>query len=133
MIDLRSIARALGGEVSGRQVLAPGPGHSAKDRSLSIRLEPNAPDGFLVHSHAGDNWQECRDYVRQRLGLPAWEPGDNRHEQRTIPPRHIDKWDLGVLDRECEDRRRTEATASSSTASAAACRPITTWGAASAG
>jgi hypothetical protein len=34
--DLRSLARALGGEVVGRQVLAPGPGHSRRDRSLSI-------------------------------------------------------------------------------------------------
>jgi hypothetical protein len=62
----------------------------------------------LVHSHCGDDWQLCRDYVRQRLGLPAWQPGDERHEQRTIPPQQIDKWDFDVIDRECEDRRRTE-------------------------
>jgi putative DNA primase/helicase len=108
MMDLRAIARTLGGEVSGRQVLAPGSGHSARDRSLSVRLEPNAPDGFLVHSHCGDDWKECRDYVRQRLGLPAWEPGDDRHEQRTISPCHLDKWDFGAVERECEDRRRIE-------------------------
>jgi hypothetical protein len=34
------IALALGGEVHGREVLAPGPGHSAKDRSLSVTLSP---------------------------------------------------------------------------------------------
>jgi hypothetical protein len=55
MLNLRTIAYLLGGEVFGRQVLVPGPDHSSDDRSLSIRIEPNAPDGFLVHSFAGDD------------------------------------------------------------------------------
>jgi putative DNA primase/helicase len=105
MTDLRYIARSLGGEVSGRQVIAPGPGHSPHDRSLAVRPTPDAPDGFQVYSHAGDDWQQCRDYVRQRLGLPAWQPGDERHGQRTIPQQQIDKWDFDVIDRESEDRR----------------------------
>jgi putative DNA primase/helicase len=104
--DLRSIARALGGEVAGRQVICPGPGHSPRDRSLAIYLSDSAPDGFLVHSHAGDDWRACREHVRSRLGLPAWEPGDE--QQRTIQPRHIDKWDFGVIDAETEKRHRTE-------------------------
>jgi putative DNA primase/helicase len=107
-VDLRSIARALGGEISGRQVLAPGPGHSPRDRSLAICVSNDAPDGFLVHSHAGDDWRGCREYVRSRLGLPPWEPGDERHEQRTVKPSHVDKWDFGVVDAEAEDRTRTE-------------------------
>jgi putative DNA primase/helicase len=106
IFDLRSIARALGGEVSGHQVLAPGPRHSPRDRSLAIRLSSQAPDGFLVHSHAGDDWRECRGHVRSRLGLPPWEPGDER--SRTIPSSHIYKWDFGVIDAETEDMRRTE-------------------------
>src|SRR5215213_9856008 len=69
MMDLRSIARALGGEVLGRQVLCPGPGHSPKDRSLSVRLEPTAPDGILVHSYAGDDWRACRDHVLAYVGI----------------------------------------------------------------
>jgi putative DNA primase/helicase len=104
--DLRSIARALDGEVSGRQVLVPGPGHSPKDRSLAICLSNDAPDGFLVHSHAGDDWRWCREYVRSRLGLPRWEPGDE--QQRTIQPSYIDRWDFGVVDAEAEDKSRTE-------------------------
>ena len=68
-MNLRVIAHALGGEVSSGQVLAPGPGHSRKDRSLSVRLSPGAPDGFLAFSHAGDDWRACRDYVRGRLGI----------------------------------------------------------------
>jgi putative DNA primase/helicase len=104
--DLRSIARALGGEVSGRQVLAPGPNHSPRDRSLAVCVSNDAPDGFLVHSHANDHWRDCREYVRSRLGLPAWQPGDE--QQRTIKPSQIDKWDFGTVDAEAEDRTRTE-------------------------
>src|SRR5215213_8094017 len=70
MMDLRSIARALGGEVVGRQVLCPGPGHSPRDRSLSVRLEPRAPGGILVHSFANDDALTCKDFVRSRLNLP---------------------------------------------------------------
>src|ERR1700720_20968 len=72
--QLKSGARALGGNVSGHSVLAPGPGHSARDRSLSIT--PSAsPGGFIVHSHAGDDWRTCRDYVGGKLGLPLFRPG----------------------------------------------------------
>jgi hypothetical protein len=67
--ELRSLVRALDGDVVGNQVLAPGPGHGPRDRSLSVRLSATAPDGFLAFSHAGDDWQACRDYVKQRLGL----------------------------------------------------------------
>jgi hypothetical protein len=77
-LDLRAIARALGGEVSGQRVLAPGPQHSPKDRSLCVSLAPALPGGFLVHSFAGDDPIECKDYVRARLGLPAWQPGDEQ-------------------------------------------------------
>jgi putative DNA primase/helicase len=107
-IDLRSVARALGGEVSGRQVIAPGPGHSRTDRSLAVPLDPCAPDGFLTHSFTNDDWQTCRDHVRTRLGLPQWEPGDGREKQRTVRPQDIDKWDFGVVDTEAEDRTRSE-------------------------
>ena len=37
-LDLRALASALDGEISGGQVLAPGPGDSRRDRSLSVRL-----------------------------------------------------------------------------------------------
>jgi len=106
MIDLRHIARALGGEISGRQVLAPGPGHSARDRSLSVRLSPAAPDGFLAFSHSGDDWRTCRDYVRTKLGLPQWEPGDGR--DRCVHPAHIKEFDRKALDQEAEYRPRSE-------------------------
>jgi putative DNA primase/helicase len=71
--DPMALARAVGGNLSGRSVLAPGPGHSRGDRSLSIKIDPAAPDGFIVHSFAGDDAIACRDYVRASLGLGAWE------------------------------------------------------------
>ena len=71
---IEKVAEMLGGELRGNQVSAPGPGHSADDLSLSILLDASAPDGFVVHSFAGDDVNECRDYVREKLGLPRFEP-----------------------------------------------------------
>ena len=107
-ISLQSIARALGGNVAGRQVVAPGPGHSPKDRSLSVTISETAPDGLLIYSHCNDDWRECRDYVRQKLGLPAWQPGDNRERERSIPKQYVEKWDFAVADATADDRRLTE-------------------------
>jgi putative DNA primase/helicase len=96
---VRKIAAALGGQVAGpNTILAPGPGHSSRDRSLAVRLDPRSPDGFLVFSHAGDDWRDCRDHVRMKLGLPAWQPGDGL--QRVIPPQHAAKWDLAAIETE---------------------------------
>lgn len=74
MIDPSSLALALGGEARGNAVLAPGPGHSKTDRSLSVTVDPGAPDGFVVHSFANDDPLACKDYVRERVGLDSWQP-----------------------------------------------------------
>src|SRR6516225_4424731 len=76
--SINKIAQLLGGEVTGEEVLAPGPGHSAQDRSLAIKLDGAAPDGFVVHSFAGDDAIACRDHVRKKLGLPEFEPKKKR-------------------------------------------------------
>lgn len=70
-MDILAIAKALGGDPAGRNsVLCPGPGHSPKDRSLSVMFSwSGGLDDFTVYSHAGDDWRECKDYVRDRLGL----------------------------------------------------------------
>lgn len=86
MFTLSELAHALGGDVVGRQVLAPGPGHSPKDRSLSITISATAPDGFLAFSHSGDHFAACRDYVRARLGLPLHAPR-RPSEGRGRPPK----------------------------------------------
>ncbi len=67
-LSLPEIARALGGQIRGNRVVAPGPGHSRRDRSLSIRLA-DATDGFVVKSFAGDPWEVCRDYVAAQLAF----------------------------------------------------------------
>ena len=76
--NLQSLARALGGEVSGSQVLAPGPSHSTSDRSLSIKLDPSAPDGFVVYSFAGDDPIACKDYVRSKAGIEPFKANGKR-------------------------------------------------------
>ena len=73
--SVAKIAELLGGEVNGSQVLCPGPGHTASDRSLSIKLDNDDAEGFVVHSFADDDFKACRDHVRTRLGLP--EPEKN--------------------------------------------------------
>jgi putative DNA primase/helicase len=105
-LDLRAIARALGGEVSGQRVLAPGPQHSPKDRSLCVSLAPALPGGFLVHSFAGDDPIECKDYVRARLGLPAWQPGDE--QDRRVHLSRIKDWDRTIADGQATLREKTE-------------------------
>jgi putative DNA primase/helicase len=96
-LDLRSIARALGGEVVGAQVLAPGPNHSRRDRSLSVALSASSPDGVLAHSHCGDSWRDCRDHVRERLGLDpkAWK-ATSRDSRPQLRPQTIAKPDDNV-------------------------------------
>ena len=81
---ISKIAEVLGGDVISGQVLAPGPGHNRIDRSLSIKPDPNARDGFVVHSFAGDSWSECRDYVRTALQLPP--EGRREPAPRGEPP-----------------------------------------------
>ena len=74
MSALRSYAARLGGDISGGQILCPGPGHSAADRSLAVRFDSKSPDDFAVFSFAGDDWRECRDHVRERLGKRDFQP-----------------------------------------------------------
>ncbi len=87
MIDLRAAARALGGEVAGiGQVLCPAPGHSHRDRSLSVLFDPRATEGFVVNTFAaGDDPLTARDHVRARLGLEARV--FSRSGENSAPPR----------------------------------------------
>jgi hypothetical protein len=63
---LDELAAALGGEVSGGRVLAPGPNHSAADRSLSVWPIKNRA-GFSVHSFSGDDRLACIQHVKALL------------------------------------------------------------------
>src|SRR5271170_6887776 len=81
--SLHQIAHRLGGQVAAGQISCPGPGHSKRDRSMTVRLSQTDADGFVVHSHAGDDFRDCRDHVRSRLGLAR---KDRRREAMAIAP-----------------------------------------------
>lgn len=75
MLTLNAIARALGGQVSGREVLCPTPGHSKRDRGTAIRIAEGAPDGVLVACYNG-GWREAaqvKDALRAAGLLPAYD------------------------------------------------------------
>jgi putative DNA primase/helicase len=64
---LNELAHRLNGSPNGAWLNIRGPRHSAADRSLGIRFDPAAPDGFYIHSLAGDDKGECRAYVKSLL------------------------------------------------------------------
>jgi putative DNA primase/helicase len=71
-MNLRHVASMLGGEVRGGKVVCPGPGHSRVDRSMAVWLDG---DRLRVDTLCpDDDWRDCQAYVRQRLGMPQWEP-----------------------------------------------------------
>ncbi len=71
-LSTKSIAAALGGEARGNRILCPGPGHSRHDRSLSVTFNPDG--SFVAHSFAGDDFKECRDHIKARLGISDERP-----------------------------------------------------------
>jgi hypothetical protein len=83
MLTLESLQRCLGGKISNGQLRCPGPNHSAADESLSIKLDPNAPGGFVTHSFADDDPIVCRDYIREKCGHAPWKSNANGHAHRS--------------------------------------------------
>ena len=39
-----------------------------------MTISAKSPNEFIVHSHAGDDWKVCQDYVASRLGRGAFRP-----------------------------------------------------------
>jgi putative DNA primase/helicase len=64
--DLASLARAAGGEWRGNHAVIPGPGHSPRDRSLSLTIGERGQ--IVWHSFAGDSWHSVGPYL-QSLGI----------------------------------------------------------------
>ena len=89
MSELHSWAGLLGGEVSGVQVLCPGPGHGPHDRSLSVKMAATN-GGFVVHSFSGDDPIACKDHVRKLLGMEPFRPSGNGHAQPSPAKRQFD-------------------------------------------
>lgn len=65
-------ARLSGNAAGSNRILCPGPGHSRRDRSLSVTF--NADGTFAVHSFSGDDFRDCRDHVKACLGLSDERP-----------------------------------------------------------
>ena len=78
-IDTKTAARLLGGDARGNRILCPGPGHSKRDRSLSVTF--HADGSFTTNSFAGDDFRDCRDHVKAILGM-----SDDRPVAVTAPP-----------------------------------------------
>jgi len=90
-MDIYGKAKLLGGKVSNGQILCPGPNHSSKDKSLSIKFDEQNPNEFVVNSFAGDDPIECKDYVRKTLGLPEFVPQSkhsNKKDKITMSQQH---------------------------------------------
>ena len=80
-MNIRTAAHLLGGTVCGHnRILCPGPGHTRRDRSLSVAFV--GADEPIVHSFAGDDWRACKDHVARLLGLPEWRRRQDVEEVR---------------------------------------------------
>jgi RecA-family ATPase len=53
---------------------------------MSVRLDPNAPDGFVVHSFTTDDPIACKDYIREKCGLPAFGSHKNNRTTADVLP-----------------------------------------------
>jgi putative DNA primase/helicase len=66
--DLSDIANTLGGEVDGRTVRVPSPGHTADDRSCHVRIDPARPGAFFIYDCEGPK-RAAYAAVRAKLHL----------------------------------------------------------------
>jgi putative DNA primase/helicase len=92
-LDLYALRERLGGEVThgGSRWLGPGPGHSRRDRSLSVRVTEDGQT--LVHSFAGDTLRVCREYLGlQRDVALALPPRSKEAEVKEPDARALSIW-----------------------------------------
>lgn len=65
-MSLAAIVKTVGGDLAsnGLEAQIPAPGHSKKDRSVSLRLKSDGR--VLVHSFGGAQWSEVFDWLRSQ-------------------------------------------------------------------
>ena len=80
MTDLRKIASAMGGEVSGNVASFPTPGHSKSDRGSWASIVPGAPDGVLINSRNGGDPLAIKDELRAKGVLPERERSERARD-----------------------------------------------------
>lgn len=84
---LHRIVADIGGEVSdgGKRALCPGPGHTIKDRSMSLLLTSR---GLVVNSWSPKtDWQECRRWLEERGHVDAFCKTASTADARPRGPR----------------------------------------------
>lgn len=74
MSNARRIVKQLEGDWRGDFGLVPGPGHSPKDRSLSVRDSADGHD-VIFNSFAGEDWRPIKDRLRAEGMLPEMTRG----------------------------------------------------------
>ena len=89
-LDLYAFRQEHGGVVfeGGRRGLFPGPGHSRRDRSLSVRLKDDG--SVLVFSFANDPFPVCADYLglsQDRVERPDWAERKRLRDEREVEQR----------------------------------------------
>lgn len=62
----KHITHVLGGDWRGTYGSIPGPGHSRKDRSVTIRDHSSNPNDVIVNSFAGQDYRVIKDDLRDR-------------------------------------------------------------------
>jgi len=83
MLDIRSAAARLGGVVSGGRIRCPAPGKGRKNRSLSVKMNPDG--SFHATDFSGGDWRVARDHVKAVLGL-----SDDRPVEFRVPAPQVD-------------------------------------------
>lgn len=86
-LTAHEVALAMGGKVSPSNpniARVPSQGHSRHDDGLAVIITDSDPEGFITYSHQGDDWRDCRDYVRSKLGLTRPE---YKRPAMFIPPK----------------------------------------------
>jgi hypothetical protein len=92
-------ARLLGGVAYEGRIDCPGPGRSPADRSLHVKLDLEAPEGFIAHSSV-DDVDACRAHVCMKLGLPPPqpEPEPEPSQRRAYTEKELDAAAASVAD-----------------------------------
>lgn len=92
----KEIAQLYGGEAWGDTARFPTLGHSAQDRGTSIRIDPTAPGGLLVHCFNGDRDEALlvKDMLRADGLLDDYAPISDEADaarREAIRKAHADK------------------------------------------
>jgi hypothetical protein len=76
----KHITHVLGGDWRGTYGSIPGPGHSRKDRSVTIRDHSSDPNDVVVNSFAGQDYRAIKDALRDQ-GFLLERPGRSRPQR----------------------------------------------------